>query len=289
MTVTGHAPFSYKNSIFFSISLLSSLLFFLFSLDQAAAAPLSLSAMKDSTGTSCSCPSLKSLFFCHTASENNYTRLDTKLEKKIIEVRKSSSGRRSNFKSIDSIILRFPQFREGLRNIRSVFELYDEDANGAIDRNELKKCLQKLQVNLNEQEVEDLFQSCDIDGSEGIQFNEFIVLLCLIYLLSEPSLSSNSTSKMGSPELEATFDTIVEAFLFLDKNGDGKLNKKDVLKALNEASPREKSPAHITRSRFKEMDWDNNGKVSFREFLFALINWVGIDSDEDIDTIDIES
>ncbi|XP_065862838.1 probable calcium-binding protein CML22 [Euphorbia lathyris] len=247
--------------------------------------------MKASFGASCSCPSLKSLsskigcIFCPSGSQNKYMRLDTKLEKKMIEVRKSLSGH-ANFKSIDSIILRFPQFREGLRNIRSVFELYDEDANGAIDREELNKCLQKLQLNLSEQEVDDLFQSCDIDRSQGIQFNEFIVLLCLIYLLLEPSSSPNSTSKMGSPELEATFDTIIEAFLFLDKNGDGKLNKKDVLKALNEASPREKSPARITSSRFKEMDWDNNGMVSFREFLFALINWVGIDYDEE--TIVIE-
>lgn len=69
--------------------------------------------------------------------------------------------------------------------------LIDEDSNGTIDREELKKCLQKLQLHLTEEEVEDLFHSCDIDGSEGIQFNEFIVLLCLIYLLKEPS--SNHT------------------------------------------------------------------------------------------------
>lgn len=60
---------------------------------------------------------------------------------------------------------------------------------------------------------------------------------------------------MGSPELEATFDTIVKAFLFLDKNGAGKLNKKDMIKALNEDSPREKSPAHITRSRFSTLSF----------------------------------
>lgn len=55
---------------------------------------------------------------------------------------------------------------------------------------------------------------------------------------------------MCSPQIEATFNTIIEVFLFLDKNGVGKLKKKDVVKALNEASPREKSPSHITRSRF---------------------------------------
>ncbi|XP_015574054.2 probable calcium-binding protein CML22 [Ricinus communis] len=222
--------------------------------------------------------------FCHCGSQNKYKRLDAKLEKKMIEFKRSSSGP-TNFKSIDSIILRFPQFKEGLKNIRGVFEQYDEDANGAIDREELKRCLQKLQINLKEQEVEDLFHSCDIDGSQGIQFNEFIVLLCLIYLLVDSPSFSHSTSRTGSPELEATFDTIVEAFLFLDKNGVGKLKKKDVLKALNEASPWEKSPAHITKSRFQELDWDRNGKVSFREFLFALVNWVGIDADEETSAV----
>ncbi|CAK9165518.1 unnamed protein product [Ilex paraguariensis] len=155
----------------------------------------------------------------------------------------------------------------------------DEDSNGIIDHEELNKCLKKLQVQLTQKEIDDLFFSCDMDGSAGIQFNEFIVLLCLVYILVDTSTTSHSTSKMGSPQLEATFDAIIEAFLFLDKNGDGKLNKKDMMKALNEASPREKSPAHITR---KEMDWDRNGKVSFREFLFALIDWVGVDTDDEI-------
>ncbi|KAJ0034713.1 hypothetical protein Pint_25414 [Pistacia integerrima] len=238
-------------------------------------------------GTSQCYSSLKSLsnkfrgMLCHCGSDNKYNRLDEKLEKKMIEVKRNSSGQ-SNFKSVDSIILRFPQFKAGLKNIKGVFEHHDEDSNGIIDREELKKCLEKLQLSLKEQEIDELFDFCDIDGSEGIQFNEFIVLLCLIYLLVIPSSSPDMIEKVGSPELKATFDTIVDAFLFLDKNGDGKLNKKDMLKSLNESYPREKSPAHVTKNRFKEMDWDKNGKVSFREFLFSLIRWVGIDTDEEI-------
>ncbi|XP_022723063.1 probable calcium-binding protein CML22 [Durio zibethinus] len=230
------------------------------------------------------CPSPKSLssriggMLCNCGPSNNYKKLDSKLERKMIEIKRSASGQ-CNFKSIDRIILRFPQFRDGLRNLRSVFEQYDEDSDGTIDREELNKCLEKLQLRLTKEEVEDLFRSCDIDRSEGIQFNEFIVLLCLIYLLMKPSSSPDNLSTMDSPQLEATFGTIVEAFLFLDKNGDGKLNKKDMMKALNEASPWERSSARVSRTRFKEMDWDKNGKVSFREFLFAFIDWVGIESD----------
>lgn len=58
---------------------------------------------------------------------------------------------------------------------------------------------------------------------------------------------------MGSPELKATFDSIIDAFLFLDKNGDGKLDKKDIVKSMNDDFAKEKSPTHITMSRFSNL------------------------------------
>lgn len=67
--------------------------------------------------------------------------------------------------------------------------LVDEDSNGKIDYEELKKCIQKLQLHFSDAEIHDLFHSCDLDESKVIEFNEFIVLLCLIYLLMEPSSS----------------------------------------------------------------------------------------------------
>ncbi|KAI3459653.1 hypothetical protein Pfo_016316 [Paulownia fortunei] len=242
--------------------------------------------MKDSQGTSQSSLMHKSLYdkvqdiFCCHILPNIYKRLDTKLERKMMEIKRNASGH-SNFKSIDSIIMKFPQLREGLKEIRDVFEQYDEDSNGTIDNEELKKCLHTLEFSVRDEEIDDLFHYCDMDESEGIQFNEFIVLLCLIYLLTDYSTSSHATLKMCSPQIEATFNTIIEVFLFLDKNGDGKLKRKDVVKALNEASPREKSPSHITWTRFKEMDWDKNGKVSFKEFLYSFISWVGIECDDE--------
>ena len=33
----------------------------------------------------------------------------------------------------------------------------------------------------------------------------------------------------------------------------------------------------------EEMDWDKNGMVSFKEFLFAFTRWVGLDENEDDD------
>lgn len=34
----------------------------------------------------------------------------------------------------------------------------------------------------------------------------------------------------------------------------------------------------------EEMDWDKNGMVNFKEFLFAFTRWVGIEDMEDEDT-----
>lgn len=31
----------------------------------------------------------------------------------------------------------------------------------------------------------------------------------------------------------------------------------------------------------EEMDWDKNGMVNFKEFLFAFTHWVGIEDNED--------
>ncbi|ESW12750.1 hypothetical protein PHAVU_008G139100 [Phaseolus vulgaris] len=204
--------------------------------------------------------------------------LDDKIERKIVEMRRHKFGE-SKLKSVDGIVMMFPMFKEKLKTLRGMFEQYDEDSNGSIEPNELKKFLEHLDLHLKEKEIETLFEYCDIDGSKGIQFNEFIVLLCLIHLLEEPS-SSNNSSKAGLERVGEIFNAIVETFVFFDKNGDGKLNKKDMVRTLNETNPRERSPARISKHRFQEMDWDKNGQVTFREFLFGFINWVGIDADE---------
>lgn len=200
----------------------------------------------------------------------------------MIEVKKRYVPGNSSIRSMNSIILKFPQFRQGLEEIRGVFRQFDVDSNGTIDREELRKCLHKFQFDCTEDEINDLFESCNLGRNQGMKFNEFIVVLCLIYLLTCTSSSNHTATTMGSPELKSTFDTIIEAFLFLDKNGDGKLDKKDMTKAMNDDFPKEKSPTHVTMSRFREMDWNKDGKVGFREFLFSLINWVGIDSNNEV-------
>lgn len=73
-----------------------------------------------------------------------------------------------------------------LNTILRSYDLFvDEDSNGIIDRRELKKCFDGLEILLTEEEIDDLFEACDISTAMGVKFNEFIVLLSLVYLLRD--------------------------------------------------------------------------------------------------------
>ena len=72
--------------------------------------------------------------------------------------------------------------------------LIDEDSNGAIDQDELKKCFSKLEISFSEEEINDLFEACDINEDMGMKFNEFIVLLCVVYLLKNDPAALHAVS-----------------------------------------------------------------------------------------------
>jgi len=184
-------------------------------------------------------------------------------------------------KSFNSIILKFPKIDESFRKCKAIFEQFDGDGNGAIDPQELKQCFHILEINFTDEDINDLFKTCDIHGTMGMKFIEFIVLLCLVYLLKDDPAALQAKSRIGIPNLEATFETLVETFVFLDTNKDGYVSKSEMVHAINETTSGERSSGRIAMKRFEEMDWDKNGMVSFKEFLFAFTRWVGIDEIED--------
>lgn len=52
------------------------------------------------------------------------------------------------------------------------------------------------------------------------------------------------------PNLKATFETLVDTFVFLDKNKDGYVSKSEMVDAINETSSGERSSGRIAMKRF---------------------------------------
>lgn len=88
----------------------------------------------------------------------------------------------------------------------------DIDSNGIIDREELTKCLEKLQFDCTEQEINDLFESCDLGRNKGMKFNEFVVVLCLIYLLAGTPSSSHTVTTIFFNLFERFLNKYVKRF-----------------------------------------------------------------------------
>lgn len=74
----------------------------------------------------------------------------------------------------------------------------DEDHNGVIDQEELKKCFSELEISFTEEEIKDLFEACDVNDDMGMKFNEFIVLLCLVYLFKNDPIALRAVSIIHS-------------------------------------------------------------------------------------------
>lgn len=59
-------------------------------------------------------------------------------------------------------------------------------------------------------------------------------------------------TRVEMPKLEATFETLVDAFVFLDKNKDGYVSKSEMVHATNESG--ERSSGRIGLKRFGQFD-----------------------------------
>jgi EF hand len=55
---------------------------------------------------------------------------------------------------------------------------------------------------------------------------------------------------MGLGNLELTFETLVNAFVFLDKNKDGYVSREEMVQAINETTSGERSSGRIAMKRF---------------------------------------
>lgn len=52
------------------------------------------------------------------------------------------------------------------------------------------------------------------------------------------------------PKLEETFESLVDAFVFLDKNRDGYVSKSEMISAINETTSGARSSGRIAMRRF---------------------------------------
>lgn len=132
--------------------------------------------------------------------------------------------------------------------LRQAFELFDKDASGFIDKDELAGLMQTLGVTLDEVQLANLYTEMDPSGDGQIDFKEFCEAMA-----RDPE------------EQQSTLEMATAIFAMLDKSGDGKVSTAEMKSAMVSMNPSlSDEDINAAMSLF---DKDGTGNMSKQEFV----------------------
>lgn len=138
---------------------------------------------------------------------------------------------------------------------RAAFDIFVEDSeDGTISTKELGKVLRMLGQNPSEQELQEMVDEVDEDGSGTIDFDEFTQMM-------SKQLAAEALEQIPErPEKE-----LAEAFRIFDKNCDGYLDFDEIKAVLDCCG--EKFEEWEIKTFIAEGDKNDDGKMDYEEWI----------------------
>jgi len=135
--------------------------------------------------------------------------------------------------------------------LRQHFLAMDQDKSGTISLQEFRLALEQealAEEPLPESEAEELFRNMDSDGSDGIEYSEFLAAAMPVW----PSTPEDVRLQEGP---------LRRTFARFDLNGDGKLSLEEVSTVLGESFS-----SKDLEELFEQADTSGDGELDFDEF-----------------------
>lgn len=139
----------------------------------------------------------------------------------------------------------------GDKDLKEAFSLFDDNKDGLISSEELVKLIEKLGGVMTEGQAKALVSLADKDDNGNIDFQEFHSLWNLV--LGELE---------NDPEIRKEFERFD-----LDKNGF--ITKTEMLEVIETNAWFVQDKVVEAKKCIEELDVDNDGQVSYPEFLLA--------------------
>uniref|UniRef100_A0AAR2L3W7 Troponin C, slow skeletal and cardiac muscles n=1 Tax=Pygocentrus nattereri TaxID=42514 RepID=A0AAR2L3W7_PYGNA len=141
--------------------------------------------------------------------------------------------------------------QEDSAHFKAAFEVFVQDAeDGCISTKELGKVMRMLGQNPTPEELQEMIDEVDEDGSGTVDFDEFLVMMvrCM-----------KDDSKAKSEE------ELADLFRMFDKNRDGYIDIDELRAMLT--STGEAITEDDVEELMKDGDKNNDGKIDYDEFL----------------------
>ncbi|CAG6021656.1 unnamed protein product [Menidia menidia] len=140
---------------------------------------------------------------------------------------------------------------EQKNEFKAAFDIFVQDAeDGCISTKELGKVMRMLGQNPTPEELQEMIDEVDEDGSGTVDFDEFLVMMVRC-------MKDDSKGK--------TEEELAELFRMFDKNADGYIDL-DELKTMLESTGEAITEDDI-EELMKDGDKNNDGRIDYDEFL----------------------
>jgi calcium-dependent protein kinase len=138
-----------------------------------------------------------------------------------------------------------------IKALRETFMALDENSDGLLTVNEMKEGLNRCGLKEIPADLQQIMKDVDSDGSGVIDYTEF--------------LAATLDKKVYMAE-----DVCWQAFRIFDRNGDGKIDKKEIAKVLNSDSDVQEAAAKDLAEIMAELDKNGDGEIDFQEFMAMM-------------------
>jgi calcium-dependent protein kinase len=134
-----------------------------------------------------------------------------------------------------------------IKNLRDTFMTLDENGDGLLTVNEMKEGLNRCGLKEIPADLQQIMEDVDSDGSGVIDYTEF--------------LAATLDKKIYMAE-----DVCWQAFRIFDRNGDGKIDKKEIQLVLNDDGVQQAAAKDLAEI-MTEIDKNGDGEIDFQEFM----------------------
>ena len=139
-----------------------------------------------------------------------------------------------------------------ISEFKAMFEMYDKDSKGYIDKRDLGALMRSLGQNPSFQEINQMIEEVDEDKNGEITFLEFLGLLA-------------RRMKEADPE-----DELLEAFKVFDRDGNGKISAHELRYVLLKSG--ENFTEQDIEDLIHEADVDGDGSIDYQEFVKIMMS-----------------
>ena len=142
---------------------------------------------------------------------------------------------------------------EAIIDIKTAFDLFDEDKGGTIDPKELKDAILGMGVNMQSETVFEMIDNMDADGSGQIDFQEFLDLMT------------------ASSDHKDTREDLKKVFALFEDDGKGFISYESLAKKVKTFEGTAGDEQEM-REMIERADTDNDGRVTEDDFYNIMTN-----------------